>query len=451
MLPGGELWLQELVANLVPTLESLGGECVFLSEGPAARELGGTWIELNKLDENPGFRRLATTYPDPVVKEKENDREIRFSHVLFGKKFSSTEALSRYVKWMHQARALFRLTRPDMVWVWNGMVYCGAAFAATAKEMEIPVMYAEKGVMPGSWALDPQGTNGASSLPGLPDPRVEEDRITAMKEIIRQWDGGGDSAWEQPGRLGEEERTRLLREAGGRKVLFFPGQVDSDSNIVCFSPHFSDSLAALEFLVRNLGEEYFFLVKPHPKGQVSGAEYRTVLGTSGLVEEKIHVLDAIALSDLVVSINSTVAFEAAIRGKPVFLLGLGILSGRSFVAQWNPEEELASQVAGWVKHHRENSEKNTAKALSWAGFLHKEYYLFLNDIPRLTDRIKKEIETLAAKYHTSRLEFKEIDALCGSPEIEYLTETISGRKLLKLAVRRFWNRLKKELRMKKGR
>jgi len=450
VLPGGEDWVRKVVEELVPGVESLGGECVFLSEGPSAPHLGGTWIELDGLEANPGLRRLAAGYPHRKIEESVVEREFRYCRARFGEKFSRKEVRKRYGTWTRQARALFRLIQPDAVWVWNGTIYRAAAFATMAGEMKLPVRYAEKGVMPGSWALDPRGVNAASSLPELPEPGVHADRIAAMRSTIGRWDGAGDSAWEQPERGTGEALTRLRDQADGRKLLFFPGQVDSDSNIICFSPHVACSLEALGLLVENLGEEYFIVAKPHPKGQAGAQAYRASLGSRGLVMENIHVLDAISICDLVVSINSTVAFEAVIRSKPVFLLGKGVLSGRSFVAEWNPEKGIDAQVKEWVKRYRETEKEMTARALGWAAFLRDEYYLFLKDGARLTARLEQEVrESRPIRPQGDRLGLNEIAPLCGVPEVKDLTRMISGRTMLGISLKRLFDRFQNWFRVKK--
>jgi len=438
VLPGGEAWVRRLAEDLISQARSLDMECLFFSQGPAPRDLDGVWIELDRLHEIPGLDRLISLQPEPEISESVLDREYRYHQARFGGKFSAEDVEKRYALWINQARALYRLTMPDMVWVWNGTVYRSAAYAAAAMGMDIPLRFAEKGVMPGSWALDPRGTNGESSLLDSDESFPGEDAVTSMKTIIRGWDDMGSSAWGQPDRLAEKERNDLLAWAAGRKIVFFPGQVDSDSNIICFSPHFRGSLEALNFLVKNLNDEYVFLVKPHPKGSAADEAYRRAVGGRGRVMTNIHVLDAIALSDLVVTINSTVGFEAAVRGKPVFLLGRGILSGRSFVRGWKPGQPLAEQITSWLESYRRSRERMARGALSWASGLHREYYMFIGDRPRLRARLTREIESTRGEG-SRRLDIRELEALLipGSPaERCHGVPTrqlagLTGRKLLR--------------------
>jgi len=444
LLPGSEAWLKLLVTDLLSVAECVGLECLFLCEGEASRELGGTWIELDRLEDITQLRRLAASYQAPEVAASELERELRYCRARFGEKFTPEDVKSRYQNWMNQARALFRLIQPDQVWVWNGTLYRAAAFASVAQNMDISLRFCEKGAMPGSWALDPRGTNGDSSLLGLAEPPVEEGSVRAMRDLVGKWDGGGQSAWEQPGRLRRQEQNRIIQWAGGRKIVFFPGQVDSDSNIICFSPHFQDSREALRFLVDNLGEEYVFLVKPHPKGSVGAQEYQQVVQDRGRVIENINVLDAVNSSDLVVTINSTVGFEAALRGKPVFSLGRGILSGRSFVREWAPEKPLADQVRHWLDVFAHGQEEIGRQALAWAAYLHDEYYLFLDDREGLRKCLKRQIGDLRKLDGAfSRLQTAEVAFFLSPHSIQARTEGIQGRDLLRTA----WHRLLQRLRI----
>lgn len=438
MLPGGEPWVRKVVADLVLVLESLSAEAIFLSEGPAARDLGGSWIKLDGIDTNPALRRMYSSYTVSEPSMEESQREFRYCRARFGEKFSLEQVRIRYQSWMKQARALYRLIQPDQVWIWNGVVYRGAAFAAAAAQMGLPVFYAEKGAMPESWALDPLGTNGNSTLLQVPDPEPDSERVAAMRKVVHQWDNAGHSAWGQPERMKAVDLEHLRREATGRKVVFFPGQVDSDSNIICFSPHFRGSREALDFLVRNLPDEYFFLVKPHPKGLVSADEYRATIGDRGLVTGDIHVLDAVDAADLVVTINSTVGFEAAVREKPVFLLGRGILSGRAFVRQWVPSQPLDAQVGAWLAEYASNREGLLSQALAWAAFLRDEYYLFLEDRERLRKKLSREFASIRNEMGPRFcLNRDEIILLLSPVSPEEQVTGIQGPYLLRLAWRRF--------------
>ncbi|MBN1197436.1 MAG: hypothetical protein JXA62_08525 [Candidatus Aminicenantes bacterium] len=443
LLPGGEPWVRKVVADLVPVLTSLEGECVFLSEGPAARDLGGAWIELDGIDTNPAFRRMYSSYTVAEPSVEESRREFRYCRARFDEKFSLEQVRTRYQGWMKQARALYRLVQPDQVWIWNGVLYRGAAFAASATQMGLPVFYAEKGAMPGSWALDPRGTNGASSLLQVPEPAPEPGRVTAMRKEISQWDQAGRSAWGQPERMKAEELEQLREKAAGRKVVFFPGQVDIDSNVICFSPHFRGSGEALDFLVRNLADEYFFLVKPHPMGGVSGEDYREIVGERGFVIKDIHVLDAVEVSDLVATINSTVGFEAAVRGKPVFLLGRGILSERSFVRQWVPGQPLEAQVESWLGEYVSKRDEQEEKAFTWAAFLMDEYYLFLEDRERLRKRLSRTVSCARNEAdHRFCLNLDEIVTLLSPLSPEEQAAGLQGRDLLRLACRKARKRVR---------
>ncbi|MBN1196999.1 MAG: hypothetical protein JXA62_06300, partial [Candidatus Aminicenantes bacterium] len=66
--------MRKVVADLMPVLESLSIEFVFLSEGPAARDLGGTWIELDGIDTNPAFRRMYSNYTIAEPSTEESQR-----------------------------------------------------------------------------------------------------------------------------------------------------------------------------------------------------------------------------------------------------------------------------------------------------------------------------------------------------------------------------------------
>ena len=249
--------------------------------------------------------------------------------------------------------------RPSVVLVWNGLLGARAVVARRTQRRGIPVLYCERGGLPGTWCADHQAVNATSSLAGegpeklrrdFARPLPEQDRA-AICSAIDITARAGSSAWEQAGLKGADYWRREIGIAPTRQVLFFPLQVNADTNMRFFSPHFADSLAALRAVAEavRMRPEWFLLVKPHPKGDYPlGAVDALVKGIGRSISD-INLHDALALSTLVVTINSTVAAEASWSGKPVLQLGAGILSGKQIVAEFQPDRPLADQLASSVE------------------------------------------------------------------------------------------------------
>lgn len=169
-----------------------------------------------------------------------------------------------------EAVVLLRLLEPDLVMVWNGMMSLRALYAVAAETIGVPRVFLEKGVYPESFSIDPLGVNAASSLATLGRaPAASDSDRERWHALVESIDAAGTSAWDQPERTQLETLRRRLGLAPDRRVVFFPGQVDHDSNVLCFSPDFRDSSEALEWLAGGLEpDRHVVLAKPHPKGRL---------------------------------------------------------------------------------------------------------------------------------------------------------------------------------------
>jgi len=292
--------------------------------------------------------------------------------------------------------------QPDVVLVWNGLVWHPAVAAARARRKGIPVWHCEKGALPGTWYADPLGINATSSLvlepsaPGLHEvleaPLPPDRRAAVLSELDRIAQAGA-SAWEQPELRGPDGWRRQLAIPDGAKVLFFPLQVDADTNMRFFSPHFAGSLDALEAVVEALQDrdDWFVLVKPHPKGTYRQDRLQRAVASRGRCTRTINLHDAVALASLVVTINSTVAAEAAWRNRPVLQLGRGILSGKRIVFEFDPARPLAEQIDEATKRWADEADR-FERALRLYHFLRSEYLLDASspaDARRLLDRLER--------------------------------------------------------------
>jgi len=289
-----------------------------------------------------------------------------------------------------EATAIFKVIQPDAIIVWNGLLGHRAIYAKVAKSLNIPLYYAEKGLLPESWYIDPDGINPMSSVARRNlQPQPSKDTVDELRFKLGRIDTDGASAWEQPKRNSLSKIREQLGVINGQRIVFIPGQVDSDSNVVLFSNNFKDSLDALKWLVKDLPEKNFvLLVKPHPKGELTAEDFKRVIGNKGKVLSDINILDAIELADCIVTINSTVAFEAAIRAKPVLLLGEGVLSNRNFVSNYNLTMKADIQIDICIEDYNANKEGFHQDALSFAAYLDSQYYLYRNDFRKIANLFK---------------------------------------------------------------
>ena len=408
-------WIAVLSRDLQKVSKALGHELYVIAAGKHYTIERNSYINTDSFYGNYYLSTVFKTLRYPAIDLTElTEIEALFVRQLGDGEQESTDAIHRRLQvWLAEAMVTLKIIQPDVVIVWNGLYSKRAVYVKAAHYLKIPVYYAEKGMLPNSWYIDPKGVNVLSSVAEQKpvDATVSGTAIDQFKKRLRTIDKKGESAWEQPRR----KDTALIRKDLGleetHKVLFFPGQVDYDTNIVLFSEHFMHSLDALAWLVHGLPKDEFFVVaKPHPKGNANVEAFEKVLGDKGVVLSEINVLDAIALADCIVSINSTIAFEAAVRAKPVLLLGQGILCNREYVSTYIPGIDPYEQVVGCIARYTENREALHQSALSFAAYLDAEYYAYRED-QATTERLLRALTDKVPQRSGKLLEREEIAAL----------------------------------------
>jgi glycosyltransferase involved in cell wall biosynthesis len=246
---------------------------------------------------------------------------------------------------------LYRHT-PDCVVLYNPYRPVRRPLLRASEELGVSVLYFEKGMLPASFQLDHAGINGGSSFAAETDVwSFEPQRVAQQLEEVREeLFGGGKTGWDQgTGPVGPDELRRQLGLPAGRRVLLYVGQLNRDSNLVAFSPHFATNADALRFVSETLSDQpdWVILGKKHPKGEDDDSALQGLLGERGLWTGDVHLHDCLDLADCVVSINSSVVLEALLKHKPVVLLGRGVFSGKgvAFEYEGTNQEELREALA----------------------------------------------------------------------------------------------------------
>lgn len=299
-------------------------------------------------------------------------------------------------------KVVLSLLQPDMVVVWNGMGDIRRMIRLFLSELHIPLFYAEKGMLPNSWYLDEAGINARCSLDASSVNRkldlADKRRVEAY---IRNNINSGSSAWEQPARInGDQAIRRTFGIDADSPVIFFPGQVDEDVNITAFSP-FRNVAEAVRCVLQAIPEKVVLAVKPHPKSKKASQEKLAQLAhrhRNLFLVEDVNVWDMIEISDMVVVINSTVAFESLLNRKKTLLLGDSVLSGAGLVEKVEVED-LPTKIRTALNAHFE-SLVDYSKVLSFVKFLLDDYYIF-RDSPALPaailQRLNAKIKTVSGK------------------------------------------------------
>lgn len=269
------------------------------------------------------------------------------------------------------------------IFVWNGSNLRGALAIYLARQRRIPVIHAEHGYLPDTTQLDLEGVNGASSM----------SRLAHAGAAYMPYDGGLDTGLDaEIARFRSGERTRdvnplpppdLRRNLYARLVsrvsfwaerralpfinrlsvpttparkvperyVVLPFQVRSDSQMVLHSPLYGDDFEAL---VRDLDDalsridpDLRLVAKFHPYelplvqrayGHLPKRYPRVCFVSAAPMNQLL------ATASAVVTINSTVGFEALILDKPVVALGRNFYTAPGIVECPRSRDDLEAAV-----------------------------------------------------------------------------------------------------------
>lgn len=191
--------------------------------------------------------------------------------------------------------------------------------------------------------MDPYGTNGAGMVPKLSIDELREivgsvpmSRQEAMLAYSQSIEAKPYAQQFQP--LPGDLVHRVSR---AEKLAFLPLQLFDDANLLRFSPYETLSDVVLDVVPKLAAAGYTTIITPHPatKHRPQGA-YTTSLAKAALSEwaERVIWLEPgaerpensqlIALSDVVLTVNSSVGFEALYFDKPVVVLGSAVYKPR---------------------------------------------------------------------------------------------------------------------------
>ena len=234
----------------------------------------------------------------------------------------------------------------EYVAVWNGNKLRQAVMVQAAKCLNRQCAFFENGLLPNTTTLDFRGVNAFNSLP----------RHREFYDAL-QFDDSGQLPSTLIARQPETDKEVIRGVAElPERFIFVPFQVNTDSQITIHSPwirnmiHLFNEVSAAQTLIKD--KEINFVFKEHPSDSQG---YRNL---HERVRQEDHLMFAhdfrtqelIEKSETVITINSTVGFEALLLGKKVIVLGDAFYSFEGLTKSANSEKELVSaldEVGSW--------------------------------------------------------------------------------------------------------
>jgi hypothetical protein len=246
---------------------------------------------------------------------------------------------------------LMEEVRPALVLNLNGVPSAARALDRVAARRNVPVRYWENGLVPETLVMDPRGVNYNAHLAGerwsdpalsRPAPADIVRARTHRDRIVR----ASTTLLEEGHRPAPAALRRRLRIDPGQQIVLLPLQVDTDTNVICHSPMFGTMRELVTYAAAEVSrlEHHVLVVKEHPKRAPGGDPELRRLSSGGNARyvDDVNVTALLDVSDLVVTINSTVGFEALLRGTPVIALGRSVYSEkgltRDLYAESGPAE-----------------------------------------------------------------------------------------------------------------
>ena len=112
----------------------------------------------------------------------------------------------------------------------------------------------------------------------------------------------------------------------GREIVYFPLHQEPEATLNYMSEFYSNQAATIENILKCLGGNQVLVVKEHPvdKGSLLRRKFWSLRhGYSGLYffPAELHGRELLAVCHRVVTLTSTVGWEAALQGKTVYVLG----------------------------------------------------------------------------------------------------------------------------------
>ncbi|WP_430460503.1 hypothetical protein ACQUQU_14965 [Thalassolituus sp. LLYu03] len=263
------------------------------------------WMDVRwLLRVTPADEALATLVDDHL-REKQNSRKGRQRRDTYWRIFRTIKRLeARLLKAVYQ-QALIR-SQATHVLLWNGLKFRQRVVMAAARAAGMQTLVMENGLLPGMTTMDARGVNFLNSVPR--DPAF-------FMSYSGHWPTRSSPVPQRPDGLPPA-------------YIFIPFQVNTDSQIVLFSPWLKDMFALTDALLKAeqaLGEKMPCVVmKTHPAcdqdytglaASLAEKSQRIQLWQSGDTQALIRHASAVA------TINSTVGIEALVANIRTLVLG----------------------------------------------------------------------------------------------------------------------------------
>lgn len=244
---------------------------------------------------------------------------------------------------LHHYLKLIKKYNPSLLLVWNGNDPRQYIIDKLGKNFNIKTLFIERGPLPSVIFYDTLGVLSNSSISSIDLVKFKGgfNNYQNFEEYKEWYFNTTETLWSQP----NKPKSISLREQFGidksQKITLFIGQVDNDIQTKLFSPYFTSNIEAFKWFVNHAIEDNHFVVgKHHPKSLVSVKDYESVIVDKPNViwTDQFPLDECLEVADYIVTVNSSVIFDALLKEKPVFSLGTSLLSNKDILYEFSPVE-----------------------------------------------------------------------------------------------------------------
>lgn len=287
--------------------------------------------------------------------------------------------------------------KPKKVIIWNQFSAMHEVMKNVCDEKEIPVIFMEFGVLPGTFAFDNNGQMGESTVcvnyEEFNTKDVSKEEINNAREIITFI---RDSKLNRNIQPMDDVIDKIKEEIDrSRPTIVLFGQSDYESGISPYTEHTkkfhspivkssNESMTIMAEIARK--NNYNLIYKPHPA--MKYLNLKSKIPSNVIVVDEVNLHDLIDISDVVVTVVSQTSYEALIRNTPVLMLGYNQLKGKGCTYEAFEYEHIESKLKdaienGFTKEQKLSFDKHVAQLL--------RYYLF-DDIVKKDMKIGQSID-----------------------------------------------------------
>ncbi len=268
-------------------------------------------------------------------------------------------------------RKIIECWKPSQIILWNAFYAFHTIIRNICTDLNVPIIYMEFGNIPGTIIRENMGQMGESWPARFPEKFLEipifEEEYGRGQQLIEYLYKSKLNRNVQPyNDLLIHVKKRLKNN---RPIVFYAGQNDNAAGLqpytenskIYHSPIFECSDEAAIYLAELCQiNGWNYIYKPHP--MMVNYCNPLLFPNNTIIVDNVDINDLIDMSDVVVTILSTVSYIALIRKKPVVMLGYTQLKNKGCTYEAFQKEIIEQQLSEAItKSLSENMSENFVK------------------------------------------------------------------------------------------